>query len=62
MAKDPVCGMMVDENKAAAKAEHNGTIYYFCSPGCKTSFEQDPDKYAKSEGKMEMSGHGGCCC
>jgi Cu+-exporting ATPase len=46
MAKDPVCGMQVDEKKAAGSAAHGGKTYYFCSPGCKASFEKAPDKYA----------------
>jgi len=28
MAKDPVCGMMVDPQKAAAKSECKGKTYY----------------------------------
>jgi YHS domain-containing protein len=48
MAKDPVCGMQVEESKAAGKSDYNGTTYYFCSPGCKASFEKDPQKYAKT--------------
>ena len=35
MAKDPVCGMTVDEKKAAATATQDGKTYYFCSAGCK---------------------------
>ena len=46
MAKDPVCGMDVDEKKAAGKSEYNGQTYYFCSPGCKKAFDQEPEKYA----------------
>ena len=42
MAKDPVCRMQVDERQARATAEHNGQKFYFCSPDCKTKFEQDP--------------------
>ena len=45
MAKDPVCGMQVDEKKAAAKAEHLGKTYYFCSEMCKRAFEKEPHKY-----------------
>jgi Cu+-exporting ATPase len=45
MAKDPVCGMMVDEKSAAGKSEYQGQTYYFCSPGCKLSFDKEPDKY-----------------
>lgn len=48
MAKDPVCGMNVDENKAAGTATHQGKTYYFCSPTCKESFEKEPDKYVKN--------------
>ncbi len=47
MAQDPVCGMQVDEKKAAAKVEHMGKTYYFCSEGCKKAFEKDPHKYMK---------------
>ncbi len=44
MAKDPVCGMMVDE-KTAMKAKHEGKTYYFCAAGCRSAFLKDPDKY-----------------
>jgi YHS domain-containing protein len=46
MAKDPVCGMQVDEATAAAKLDHHGKTYYFCSPVCKDTFEKNPEKYA----------------
>jgi YHS domain-containing protein len=45
MAKDPVCGMQVDEQQAAGKSEHQGGTYYFCSAGCKQRFDQDPQRY-----------------
>ena len=45
MAKDPVCGMSVDEKKAAATAVHASKSYYFCSAGCKAAFEKAPAKY-----------------
>ncbi len=62
MMKDPVCGMMVDEEKAAARSEYKGQTYYFCAPGCKAAFDKDPEKYL--EKGEEMHGHGthGCCC
>ena len=47
MAKDPVCNMDVDEKKAAATAEYKGKTYYFCAPGCKKAFLQNPEKYLK---------------
>jgi len=48
MAKDPVCGMNVDEAKAAATAVYQGKTYYFCSSGCKATFEKAPGKHAGS--------------
>lgn len=47
MAKDPICGMEVDEKKAAATSEYKGKTYYFCAVSCKKKFDQDPQKYAE---------------
>jgi Cu+-exporting ATPase len=47
MAKDPICGMMVDEKTATLKSECVGKTYYFCSAGCKSTFDQNPTKYAR---------------
>jgi YHS domain-containing protein len=58
MAKDPVCGMEVDEKKAAAKSEHMGKTYYFCAPGCKKTFDENPGKYT-GPGGHGTAGHGG---
>ncbi len=46
MAKDPVCGMQVDEKQAAGKSEFDGKTYYFCSPSCKATFDKNPSAYA----------------
>jgi Cu+-exporting ATPase len=43
--KDPVCGMDVSPESAAGKFDYKGVTYYFCSPGCRRSFEKDPGKY-----------------
>jgi Cu+-exporting ATPase len=51
MAKDPVCGMVIDETKAAATASYEGQMYFFCSAGCKSRFEEEPKKYAERTGK-----------
>jgi len=59
MAKDPVCGMMVDEKKARFKSEYMGRTYYFCNQSCKTTFDKNPTKYVS--GGMH-AGHSGCCC
>jgi len=48
-AKDPVCGMDVDEATAQAKSEYQGNTYYFCCSGCKETFDKEPEKYIKSE-------------
>jgi len=45
MAKDPVCGMEVREESAAGVSEYHGKKYYFCSIPCKTSFDEDPEKF-----------------
>lgn len=57
MAKDPVCGMNVDEKKAAAKSDYSGKTYYFCSVACKKAFDQNPAKYAKGSPAAGQSGH-----
>ncbi len=57
MAKDPVCGMDVDEKTAAARSEHGGKTYYFCALGCKKAFDENPAKYTGGGGP-EMAGHG----
>ncbi|MCR4374445.1 MAG: heavy metal translocating P-type ATPase [Acidobacteria bacterium] len=45
---DPICGMTVDPttNKGGS-FEHAGTTYYFCSQGCRTKFESDPEGWLK---------------
>lgn len=43
---DPVCGMQVDEQNAAARSEYEGQTFYFCSEGCKEKFEQNPEQYS----------------
>ncbi|TAK62704.1 MAG: YHS domain-containing protein [Bacteroidetes bacterium] len=45
MVKDPVCGMNIEEEQAAGTCRYQGRTYYFCAPGCKREFEQEPEKY-----------------
>ena len=40
MAIDPVCGMSIEREKAAATLEVCGTTYYFCSKGCRAEFAE----------------------
>jgi xanthine dehydrogenase accessory factor len=47
-AIDPVCGMTVTIETAAHRLEYEGQTYYFCSAGCRRSFEREPEKYRES--------------
>jgi len=47
MEKDPVCGMTVDPKRAAGSSLHAGRTYYFCSSGCKASFDRNPMKFTR---------------
>jgi len=40
MAKDPICGMFVDEKTATITRTIHGTKWYFCSETCASSFEK----------------------
>jgi YHS domain-containing protein len=42
---DPVCGMHVEPEQAAAESEYQGQIYYFCCADCKRLFDDDPTNY-----------------
>ena len=49
-AEDPVCGMDVDERRAAAAgrtSEHGQRTFYFCADECKRRFDADPARYAR---------------
>jgi adenylate cyclase len=43
---DPICGMRLEADDAAATAEHEGETYYFCSGACREVFASDPGRYA----------------
>lgn len=57
MVKDPVCGMEIDPKTAAGKSEFQGQTYYFCAPGCKKAFDQEPGKYVKTENHGDEHAH-----
>jgi Cu+-exporting ATPase len=44
-ARDPVCGMQVDPDKAGPRFVHGSSTYYFCCEGCAAKFRTDPEKY-----------------
>ncbi|HRQ41576.1 MAG TPA: heavy metal translocating P-type ATPase [Chloroflexota bacterium] len=49
MVKDPVCGMEVNPETAAAKRDHMGQTFYFCSARCAEIFDANPHQYAHQE-------------
>jgi YHS domain-containing protein len=54
MAKDPVCGMDVDEATTRHTTEYQGVTYYFCAPGCKKAFETKPETYLDPDYEPSM--------
>jgi Cu+-exporting ATPase len=52
-AIDPVCHMTVDTATAEYRSFHSGKAYYFCSGGCKVSFDKDPVKFIGASAKGE---------
>ena len=49
---DPVCGMTVDPETTAHRAEFDGKPFFFCSAGCRTKFVAEPARYLDG-GKTE---------
>jgi membrane fusion protein, copper/silver efflux system len=52
VARDPVCGLNVDQSKAKAaglQSPCNQKTYSFCSEGCKEHFEQNPQRYIEKK-------------
>jgi xanthine dehydrogenase accessory factor len=45
VAIDPICGMSVTIAGAKHTYEYQGVTYYFCCPGCKTTFRKAPEKH-----------------
>lgn len=57
MAKDPVCGMIVNE-ETAMSSEVGGRLFYFCSPMCKQTFVQPEKELAKMKKRMYVAASG----
>ena len=47
MFRDPVCGMVLDENTAKFKITYEGETYHFCSLKCKKRFKRHTTKFIK---------------
>ena len=62
MAKDPICGMSVDEKTAKFKSDYKGKTYYFCNQTCKTTFDKNPAKYTGGSSGHSGGGCSCCCC
>ena len=41
-AIDPICGMTVEKASARYTSQYQGGTYYFCSDGCRVTFNKDP--------------------
>ncbi|MCT2398114.1 heavy metal translocating P-type ATPase [Novosphingobium mangrovi (ex Huang et al. 2023)] len=54
-ARDLVCGMKVDPATARYRAEHEGQDFFFCSAGCRTKFEADPERYLNPMDEPEQA-------
>ncbi len=52
---DPVCGMKAAANPEKS-ATHDGQTYYFCSKGCVTKFNADPQRYLSPETRSVETG------
>ncbi|MBN9584920.1 MAG: cadmium-translocating P-type ATPase [Afipia sp.] len=59
-AIDPVCGMTVTIATAKHRFAYEGQDYFFCSAGCRTKFEAEPEKFLapKSERDEEKMPEG----
>ncbi len=55
--KDPVCGMDIRIEDAAATEVHEGRTFHFCSKGCHQAFVGDPHRYGHPG--TEHGGHEG---
>jgi Cu+-exporting ATPase len=52
MARDPVCGMSVQED-GALRAVYGGRTYFFCSRGCQERFTADPALFLADAGEKD---------
>jgi|AntRauTorcE11897_2_1112592.scaffolds.fasta_scaffold01081_7 Cu+-exporting ATPase len=53
--KDPVCGMSVNPHEAEHRSQHQGKTWYFCSSGCQSKFEKDPEYYLDDSQQQEKT-------
>ena len=57
--RDPVCGMRIDEPRAALTAVSDGTTYVFCSLNCRHEFLADTARFLRGDtGSVPVIGNG----
>jgi Cu+-exporting ATPase len=54
MAKDPVCGMVVDD-KTSLTSEIGGRQFYFCSTSCLNTFTNPEKELSKMKKRMYVA-------
>lgn len=64
---DPVCGMRIRPEDAAAQENHGGMTHHFCSLGCARKFRAEPERYLAqvvhtADTPGVESGHGAWTC
>ena len=55
MPIDPVCGMEVSREEAAASSTYQRQTWFFCSLECKDAFNEDPERYVGEMGEEEQA-------
>src|SRR2546422_979257 len=56
-AIDPVCGMAVDKQSAAASFEHTAVKYFFCSTHCLEAFRENPTRFLRRTAQRTEPSH-----
>ena len=54
---DPVCGMLIDAQRARFSRRYEGRDIYFCSEGCVRRFDADPERYVRTRYMREYMEH-----
>ena len=54
LTRDPVCGMEIAPADAVGSSTYEGTEYFFCSEGCRRTFDADPAQALKGEDPVEV--------
>ena len=48
-SSEPVCGMTIDSENAAAREAHGDHFHWFCSADCARAFRSSPTRYTADE-------------